>query len=72
MKELSIDELVSKAKGVSSADAWHFHYLTPKCIFNESGKHKIVLEIGEDVFCWLGAERPSQLETLEHLFYNRV
>ncbi len=46
MKEIIIQELLKKAKQLQEQGKdWHFHMLTPDCIFNvRSDKHAFVLE----------------------------
>ena len=73
MNELSIHEIVAKAKEFAQAQVWHFHYLTPTCIFNDSQKHKVILESNGEVFFSISEERPlKDLEVLEALFYKRI
>ena len=54
MKEIAIEQLISIAKKLHSDNKrWHFHMLTPDCLFNEKkDKHAFVLENEEknDVF----------------------
>jgi hypothetical protein len=46
MEEITIDELVDKAKALhKEGKKWHFHMLTPDCMFNErKDKQAFVLE----------------------------
>ena len=46
MKEITIEQAEEKAKEwQSQGKKWHFHMLTPDCVFNENKeKHAFVLE----------------------------
>ena len=46
MKEVTIQEVVAKAKKLhSEGKRWHFHLLMPDCVFNQrKDKHAFVLE----------------------------
>jgi hypothetical protein len=46
MQEITIDEVMEKAKQLQKeGKKWHFHMLTPDCMFNEKKeKHAFVLE----------------------------
>lgn len=49
MKELSIEEIEKKAELLNKEDKqWHFHMLTPNCMFNKKDKHAFVLENTSD------------------------
>ncbi|MFH1294627.1 MAG: hypothetical protein ABIH90_01645 [Candidatus Aenigmatarchaeota archaeon] len=49
MEEASIDAIVAKAKDYhSKGKSWHFHMLTPDCVFNKKHKHAFVLENRSD------------------------
>jgi hypothetical protein len=77
MKEIEFDELLKIAEGFyKNKIPWHFHILTPKCIFNKAkNKFCIILEneTSGDVFVTLYDEKPlKDGEKLEALFYGRV
>lgn len=45
MKQVSLTDLKKKAKEASGEDKnWHYHILTPGCVFNRKVKHAVVLE----------------------------
>ncbi len=46
MEEITIKQLEEKAQELQNAEKrWHFHMLTPDCLFNESNdKHALVIE----------------------------
>ena len=50
MQEITIDEVMEKAKQwQKEGKKWHFHMLTPDCMFNEKkDKHAFVLENSTD------------------------
>ncbi|UCG95669.1 MAG: hypothetical protein JSV92_01305 [archaeon] len=49
MQEITIGEIMGKAKELQEqGKKWHFHMLTPDCMFNESGKNAFVLENESD------------------------
>ena len=72
MQELSIEDLLIKVKQISQSGVWHFHYLTPQCVFNDSDKHKVILETLDGNSFALTEEMPlKQLEVMEALFYKK-
>lgn len=45
MQETNIDDIMQKARAfVAENKKWHFHMLTPDCMYNENGKHAFILE----------------------------
>ncbi|MBU0707840.1 hypothetical protein KKG41_05720 [Patescibacteria group bacterium] len=50
MEEIDLKEVLTKAKEWQTAEKrWHFHMLTPDCLFNDSNdKHSLVLENTSD------------------------
>ncbi len=70
LKEINKEQIVEKARGLIK---WHFHFLTPNCIFNEKDKFALILEdeISKESFVCYFDERPTELEVLENLFYKR-
>jgi len=71
MKDTDLKDLL-KIAATLKEDEWHFHFLTPDCIFNDSHKYKLVLETKEGNYFSFTNERPiKELERLEQLFYRR-
>lgn len=74
VKKIKSKELVEKVKKVSNdKKKWHFHFLTPKCIFNQSKKFAIVFEneeTKESFVCYFD-KKPKELNIFENLFYGR-
>lgn len=50
MNEATIEEIMEKARKLQKqGKRWHFHMLTPDCVFNKrKDKHAFVLECGSD------------------------
>lgn len=45
MQEISIEKIMEKAEIFHKGKRkWHFHMLTPNCMFNKRNKHAIILE----------------------------
>ncbi len=77
MKEIKFDELLKIAEEFyKNKTPWHFHILTPKCIFNKNrSKFCIILEnenTGEVFVTFYGEKPLKDGEKLEKLFYGRV
>ena len=74
IKEIKPKELVEKVRKVSKEKKkWHFHFLTPNCIFNKSKKFAIVFEneeTKESCVCYFD-KKPKELNIFENLFYER-
>jgi len=74
IKEVKSEELVKKVRDVAkNKNKWHFHFLTPACIFNKSKKFAIVFEneeTKETLVCYFD-KRPKELNIFENLFYGR-
>ena len=74
MKEITFEEILQKARKYNYENKdWHFHFLTPKCIFNDKGKFVVILENSTDgeKFITLFDSKPTDLERLEAIFYRR-
>ncbi|OHA18522.1 MAG: hypothetical protein A2664_02695 [Candidatus Taylorbacteria bacterium RIFCSPHIGHO2_01_FULL_46_22b] len=70
MKEIELDKLVEI--GLAQDTDWHFHFLTPDCIFNDSPLYKVILETKEGKFSSSMSHKPlEQLKKLENHFYGR-
>jgi len=49
MQEITLQEIEEKAIGFADDNkSWHFHILTPACLFNKSGKFAFILESSTD------------------------
>ena len=74
LTEINKEEIVKKVRDLASKKKkWHFHFLTPNCIFNKKDKFALVLEDEEEkasYICYFD-EKPEELKILENLFYNR-
>lgn len=74
IKEIKSEELVKKVRKVAkNKKKWHFHFLTPVCVFNKSKKFAIVFEneeTKENYVCYFN-EKPKELNIFENLFYGR-
>ena len=71
MKEITLDELIEIALK-QKQDEWHFHFLTPNCIFNDSPMFKVILEVKDNKYFSLVDHKPlEQLEKIENHFYGR-
>lgn len=75
LKEINSKELIDKVrKVVELKEKWHFHFLTPDCIFNQNKKFAIVFEneeTGEIKICYFDEKPKEELRICENLFYKR-
>ena len=72
MIKVSLGRIVAIATDAKDKE-WHFHYLTPNCVFNESDLNKIIVEVRDEIFFATSKEKPiKHLEALENLFYGRA
>jgi len=72
MKELSLDELLATIESAGKEDEWHFHYLTPSCIFNKTKFNQVILEIRGETYFTNSVQKPIKyLERIENKFYGR-
>ena len=74
LMEIDKEEIVKKVRELANEKKkWHFHFLTPNCIFNDKEKFALILE-NEDkkeyYVCYFD-EKPEELKIFENLFYNR-
>ena len=76
MKEVKFEMLLKEAEECyKHKTKWHFHILTPTCMFNEKGKFVIIFEDEtkkEKLFSSFEEKPLKQGEKLEALFYGRV
>ena len=74
LKEINKEEIVKKVRElVANKQKWHFHFLTPNCIFNDKEKFALILENESKKkahVCYFD-EKPEELKLFENLFYNR-
>ncbi|MCX6742032.1 MAG: hypothetical protein NTX24_02550 [Candidatus Pacearchaeota archaeon] len=74
IKEIKSEEFVKKVRDVAkNKKKWHFHFLTPNCIFNYKNKFAIVFEneeTKETCVCFYD-KKPKELNIFENLFYGR-
>lgn len=71
MKDIKLNKLVEIALE-QKEDEWHFHFLTPNCIFNDSPMYKVILEIKDQNYSSSVNHKPLQeLKKLENHFYKR-
>ena len=76
MEEITISELMQNAKDLTKHDSkWHFHLLTPECIYNERrDKHALILEDSSDnrtYVAYSATKNMKQGETLLKMLYGR-
>ena len=70
MKEIELDKLIEIALEQNSD--WHFHFLTPNCMLNDSPMYKVILETKEqNYFSKVDHKPKEQLEKIENHFYGR-
>ncbi|MBI2584051.1 MAG: hypothetical protein HYW25_05260 [Candidatus Aenigmarchaeota archaeon] len=76
MKEVDFDIILKSAERSYRAKVkWHFHILTPACIFNKEKKFAIIFEdeVSKEQLVAFFDEKPlKEGEKLEALFYGRV
>ena len=76
MNKIDFDKLLELAKRYKSENIhWHHHFLTPRCILNDSNKFKIILEnenTQEAFFSVFDNKPMDKLVKLENLFFNRT
>ena len=70
MKEIELNKLISVA--LEQGKDWHFHFLTPNCMFNDSPMYKVILETkDQNYFSKINHKPMEQLEKIENHFYGR-
>ena len=76
MKHVNFENILKNAqKCYKEKSKWHFHILTPACMFNDKKKFAIIFENEQekDKLVSFFDEKPlKQGEKLEALFYGRV
>lgn len=76
MKEVKFEAVLKEAERCyKSKIKWHFHILTPTCMFNKENKFAIIFEEEgkkEHLFSLFDEKPLKQGEKLEALFYGRV
>lgn len=76
MKEVKFEAMLMEAeKCYKNKIRWHFHILTPACMFNKGNKFVVIFEneqTKEQLRCCFDEKPLKQGETLEALFYGRV
>ena len=71
MKEIELNKLIEFALE-QKENEWHFHFLTPNCIFNDSPMYKVILETKDQNYFSKVDHKPlEQLEKIENHFYGR-
>ena len=72
--EIDNKEIVNKVRDITANKRrWHFHFLTPNCVFNDKEKFALILEDEdkkEHCVCYFD-EKPEELKIFENLFFNR-
>ncbi|TKJ17434.1 hypothetical protein CEE44_02765 [Candidatus Woesearchaeota archaeon B3_Woes] len=72
--EINREEIVKRVRELADAKKkWHFHFLTPNCIFNNKEKFALILEDEEkkeSYVCYFN-EQPEELKIFENLLYKR-
>ena len=76
MKEVEFSLILSNAERCYKGKTkWHFHILTPSCMFNQKKKFSIIFEEEgkkEQLVSSFDEKPLKQGEKLEALFYGRV
>lgn len=76
MKEVNFDVILKNAqKCYHDKKAWHFHILTPTCVFNKWNKFAIIFEgetSAEHLVAFFAEKPLKEGAKLEELFYGRV
>jgi hypothetical protein len=71
MEIIELNKLLEIARE-QGENEWHFHFLTPECVFNDSGKYKIILETEDKSYAATTYSKPmEELKKIENLFYKR-
>lgn len=72
MQETELNKLVEIALAQKEGE-WHFHFLTPHCLFNDSATYKVILETKNQKYSASVGHKPTEeLEKLENHFYQRI
>ena len=76
MKQVEFSTILKSAeKCYKEKSKWHFHILTPSCMFNDKKKFAIIFEAEEQkdqMVSFFNKKPLKEGEKLEALFYGRV
>lgn len=68
MINLSPSNILEKARELSkNKKSWHFHILTPECIFNKEDKYALILENSTDGESYVHYSKKAEMRTGEKL-----
>lgn len=73
LKLISSKELISNVKEAVKLKKKSFHFLMPKCVFNQKKKFAIVFENekeNETCVCYFDKQHRKELKICENLFYK--
>ena len=74
--EVSFSEIFRRARHYKKNNIpWHFHFLMPKCKYNNKRKYSIILEnerTGENFIAFSSKGPINNAEKLENMFYDRA